>query len=74
MKINNINQINFGKSVIILASENKKNTYLYNQISDMIKEHHVPGIFQTNAIELPSVTEEVLKKVKELGIKYSVMK
>ncbi len=69
MKINNISSVNFN-GIHINASENKSNKYLYNQIQEITNVYKVPATFRTYSIELPTVTNEIIKKLTELGIKF----
>lgn len=71
MRINKIESTNFGAGVRIRGIENKEHQFLYNEINNITKEFKIPATFRTQEIELPSINENVLSKLKELGIKFS---
>ena len=71
MKIYNIEPTNFKAAINISCKENKGKIYLYNEVNNITKEFKIPATFRTNNIELPSVTDKVINKLKELGIKFS---
>ena len=71
MKVNNVTSTNFGAGVRIRCTENKNHQYLYNEINDITKEFKIPATFRTQEIELPSITKDILKKLKDLGINFS---
>jgi len=74
MKIYNIEPTNFRAAVNISSIENKGRIYLYNEVNNITKEFKIPATFRTNNIELPSVTDNVINKLKELGIKFNIKK
>ena len=71
MKINNITSTNFGAGVRILYSENKNYWNLNGDIENIRKEFKIPVSFHTPEIELPSASKTILKRLKDLGIKFS---
>ena len=71
MKIKSITPTNFQAGVRILGAENKSHQYLYNEINNITKEYKIPATFHTNMIELPSISEQIIKKLNELGIKFN---
>ena len=70
MKINNISSVNFN-GIHINASENKSNKYLYNQIQEITNVYKIPATFKVSSIDLPTITDEIIKKLNELGIKFT---
>lgn len=78
MRTNNITPISFsGLKAIKIKPKYKENAdrpYLYNEILDLTKKMKVPANFHTNKIEMPSPTQALLTKLKELGIFYSEVK
>ena len=68
MRIQNINSTNFN-GIQINAKENKHVKYLYNKVSDVIKEERVGTVFGTDFITT-SEKPSVLEKLKELGVKF----
>lgn len=60
--------------VVINRLANKERTYLYNEMFDLSKEHQISGRFGNDYIELDNVPKVLLKKLKELGIKFSKIK
>lgn len=71
MKVNSISSTNFGAGVIITYTANRNHPFLNNEIEALRKEFKFPVNFHTPKIELPSVSETLLKKLQELGIKFS---
>lgn len=65
-----VNRIDISISALV----NKERTYLYNEMFDLAKEHQVAGRFGNYYIELDNVPKVLLKKLKELGIKFLKMK
>ena len=74
MRINSINPTNFGSGIKIMSVENKGRTYLYNEVGDLMREFRIPAVFKTQEIELPSVSNNIILRLKELGIKFISMK
>ena len=74
MRINSINPTNFGTGIRIISVENKGRTYLYNEVGDLMREFHIPAVFKTEEIELPSVSGNFISRLKDLGIKFISMK
>lgn len=70
MRINNIEPTNFGAKARIRGIDNQKHPYLYNEIIALTKEYKIPATFKTHEIELPSVSNDVMKKLNELKIKF----
>ena len=70
MRINNIESTHFGAKARIRGIDNKKHPYLYNEIIALTKEYKIPANFKTHEIELPSVTNDIFKKLNELNIKF----
>ena len=70
MKINSVSATNFGSGVRILGSENKTHKFLYNEVNNITKEFNVAATFHSDKIELPFVTQQVIKKLKELRINF----
>ena len=71
MKIDNMQPAVFGAKARIRSMDNKKHPYLYNEIILLTKEYKIPANFRTHEIELPSVSNSVLRKLNELKIKFS---
>ena len=71
MKVNCISPTNFGTGVKINSAENKHRQYLYNEIEAIRKEFKIPVSFRTQDIELPSVSKNIINRLKELGIKFN---
>lgn len=71
MKIHSVTPTSFQSGVRIRGAENKAHKYLYNELLGITKEYRVPANFRTQEIELPNVSEAILKKLNELGIKFS---
>jgi len=71
MKVNAVTSINFGAGIRINGADNKSHLYLYNEISNITKEFKIPATFRTKEIELPSITKSVIKRLNDLGIKFS---
>lgn len=59
--------INFN-GVYIPSDSNKHIKYLYNNVLDIVKQNKIPAMFGTKGIDLPSVTKNIIDKIKELGI------
>ena len=74
MRINNIEPTSFRASVRINCFENKGRIYLYNEVNNLTNEFRIPATFTTTEIELPAVSEKVINKLKELGIKFNSKK
>ena len=73
MKADRISNINFNsKNIIIKASENKSNPYLYNQVLGITNDLKIPANFRTHEINIPTLAENVQKMLKELKIKYNL--
>lgn len=71
MKVNSISSTNFGAGINIKSAENQHRRFLYNDIEAIRKEFKIPANFRTHEVELPSVSKEILKKLKDLEIKFS---
>ena len=71
MKVNNISSTNFRAAVRITSAENKSHQFLYNEINGLTREFKIPASFHTQEIELPSVSKQIIDRLKELGIKFS---
>lgn len=65
MKVNPVNRIN----VLISTHANKHKTYLYNEMWDFAKEHGLGGTFNNDYITISNMPENLLDKLKKLGIK-----
>jgi hypothetical protein len=74
MRIDSITSNTFGAGIFIKSCDNKGRTFLYNEIKDLTNELQIPGNFRTTEIELPSVSDVVLAKLKKLGINFIVPK
>ena len=74
MRINSINPTSFGAGIKIMSVENKGRTFLYNDVNDLMREFHIPAVFKTEEIELPSVSNNIISRLRELGIKFISMK
>ena len=73
MKIDRLQQVSFGsKNIIIKASENKTNPYLYNNVQTITRELKIPANFRTHEINLPTIAENVQKMLKEFKIRYNL--
>lgn len=59
--------INFN-GIYISSDSNKHIKYLYNDVLDIVKQNKIPAMFGTKGIDLPSVTKNIIDKIKELGI------
>lgn len=70
MKVNRISSVGFGAGVNIISAENQHRQYLYNDIEAIRKEFKIPVLFHTHKIELPSVSQAIIAKLNELGIKF----
>ena len=70
MRINNIEPTNFGAKARIRGIDNQKHPFLYNEIIALTKEYKIPATFKTHEIELPSVTNDIFKRLNELKIKF----
>lgn len=65
MKVNRIN-------VEISTLANKHRTYLYNEMFNLAKEHQIQGEFGNDFISLKSMPKNLLKVLKDLGIKFRI--
>lgn len=65
MKVNRIN-------VLISTHANKHKTYLYNEMWNLIVKYKCGGIVTNESIKLNSISDEVLKDLKDLKINYEV--
>lgn len=76
MYINAINPVFSAKikPLVILAKENSKDKYLYNEVADIVKEFKVPALFHNYEIDISSPTKEVISKLNALGILYKFVK
>ena len=63
MKVNRIN-------VLISTHANKNKTYLYNECFDFAKQHGLNGDYGSDYITIEKVPENLLDKLKKLGIKF----
>ena len=70
MHVNRINNMGFGGGIVISARKNAANTYLYNQVADIVKENHISAIFSNLEISFSSTTKKALSQLRKLGIKY----
>ena len=70
MRINSIQPINFGTKAHIRCIDNKDHPLLYNEIISIVKEFKIPANYRTQEIELPSVSNDIIKKLNELKIKF----
>lgn len=75
MKITNSPSAFCGNKIKIAskAKENIKVPYLYNNVLDIVKECKVPAVFSNDNIEISSVTKDVVKQLKERGIKFDTI-
>lgn len=71
MKIYSIGSTNFKGGVKILDAENKGNEFLHNHIQKITNDFKIPATFRSYEIELPSVSQAIIEKLNELGIKFS---
>lgn len=76
MNVKSIVSNNVKKAVSIHINQydelNKGRRFLFNEVSDIVKEHKVPVSFHTGTgiIEFPSATQEILAGLKKLGVCY----
>ena len=68
MKVDSISQTKFNGGIMVLASKNSKNKYLYNQVIDVVKENHVSATISNRGFDFSSVTDKILSDLKNLGI------
>ena len=71
--LNSANTFTGVKVVIPCSGENKKVTYMYNYVSDLVKEHQVPATFYSDRIELSPYQKQeatVLETIKNLGLSF----
>ena len=57
---------------IIKTKANKNHVYLYNEMSDFITKNKIGAVFKNNEIELPSISLQLLEKLRKLGIKFKI--
>ena len=65
------NQTSFHAGVRIKGSDNLKHNFLYNEIIKLTNDFKIPANYKTEEIVLPSVSKDILKKLKELKIIFS---
>ena len=65
MKVNRIN-------ILIPSATNKHVKYLYNYGWDLMVKYKCGGIITNESIKLNSISDEVLKDLKDLKINYEV--
>lgn len=60
-----------GKNIYVPKNlkSNKDRKYLYNEVIDIVKEHHTPAVVKNNGIEI-NATDKFIEKLKEIGIKF----
>ena len=63
MKVNKVTNI------LISTHANKHKYYLYNECFDFAKEHKLVGSFGNDYITIEKVPENLLDKLKKMGIK-----
>ena len=70
MNINKIDNVNFNSKIFISSKQNKQNQYLYNQVLDILNKYKLPGSWNNEGFNIPSVCQKALSDFKELGIKF----
>lgn len=76
------NRTNFtGIKPIVVSNKNNKNMpYLFNRMDDIVKEHHIPSVFETHegrmVLEPPTskIAKAVTETIKKFGIVISDFK
>lgn len=70
MKVNNITSTKF----VIPADSNVK--FLYNHLSNAVKEHHTPAVFAPDKVEISAITraqkDGILQKLNEIKAKFTM--
>lgn len=68
------NSTNFKAGVRIEAVNNTHRKYLYNEMLDTVKKHHIPAVFDNKGITLNNITTKVKNTLKKLKINYTDVK
>ena len=68
MQINKISPTSFNGGIMVLASKNPENKYLYNQVIDVVKENHISATISNRGFDFSSVTDKIISELKNLGI------
>lgn len=68
MKIQSINNTNFGGSIKILCSENKHIPFLYNDLQKISRDNKLATNFRTREVVFPSISEKIIEQIKKMGI------
>ena len=59
------------KSINIKAVDNKHKQYLYNEVVDMVKKHHIPSVFGPKEIVLNTNAQKTIDKLNKMNVKYT---
>lgn len=59
-----------GKNGIFIPNTKEQPKYLYNKMLDVMHDCKIGGTIKNEGIDLPSVTQKVLDKLKEFSIKF----
>lgn len=60
-----------GKNSIFIPNTKEQPKYLYNKMLDVMKDCKIGGTIRNDGIDLPSVTQKALDRLKEFGIKFN---
>ena len=57
------------------SKDNRKILFLYNKVASIVeKGTGIPAVYHTDKIELPRATEEVLKQLRAVNIRWRTVK
>ncbi len=73
MKTPNVNPVFTGKFVVPNAGSNKKNDYLYNNLSKIVKKNQVTANFYTDKVEIladKTQDKKIQKALKKLNLTF----
>ena len=70
MKVYSIHPTTFKAGIGIKSANNKQHQFLYNEVLKLTRDFKIPANFRSKEIELPSISEKIIEKLNELGIKF----
>lgn len=72
MQINpiNPNSTNFRGKIFVPRKQNLDRAFMYNEVMDFVHTHKLPCTVTNEGVDFPSISEKVIEKFKELGLKF----
>lgn len=60
----------FGGKIFVPRKQNLDRTFMFNEVMDFTHTHKLPCTVTNEGVDFPSISEKLIEKFKELGLKF----